>query len=96
MVTAPDAMEACRRRLESLPGVEVHHTDRPTGRMIAVLESPDLAGQEEALRRIQEVPGVRLAALVEHRIDPEDAADSAPTPAEGHLEREAAAAREAG
>jgi nitrate reductase NapAB chaperone NapD len=64
-----DRLDACRRDLESLPGVEVHLVHRPSGRMIAVLESATLAGQTQRLRRIQELPAVRLAALVEHRIE---------------------------
>ena len=67
----PQRLETCQRQLESLQGVEVHHTDRSSGRMIAVLESGTLEGQTEGLRRIQELDAVRLAALVEHRIDEE-------------------------
>jgi nitrate reductase NapD len=69
VLTDPSGQEACRRDLEALPGVEVHHAHRPSGRMIAVLESPTLEGQTAGLRRIQELPRVRLAALVEHRIE---------------------------
>jgi nitrate reductase NapAB chaperone NapD len=74
----PDEMAECRRDLESLPGVEVHHAHPPSGRMIAVLESTTLAGQEEGLRQIQEMPSVRLAALVEHRVDADDNAADEP------------------
>ena len=69
VLTDPSRLTACRRELEALPGVEVHHVDRPSGRLIAVLESASLEGQTAGLRRIQGLAGVRLAALVEHRVD---------------------------
>ncbi len=69
VLTSPERMEACRRQVDSLPGVEVHHAHPASGRMIAVLESDTLDGQSAGLRRIQELDTVRVAALVEHRID---------------------------
>ncbi len=68
----PERIDDCRRELESLPGVEVHHSHRPAGRLMVILESATLEGQEEGLRRIQDLSAVRLAALVEHRVEPED------------------------
>ena len=72
----PLKLERCRQEVAALPGVEVHQVDPATGRMIAVLESPTLRGQQEGLRRIQELPSVRLAALVEHRVDGPEAEDA--------------------
>jgi len=69
VVTAPAELEACRRDLEALPGVEIHHADRVGGRLVAVQETATARAQEEGLRRIQALPRVRVAALVEHRID---------------------------
>lgn len=68
VVTEPRGLAACRRDLEALPGVEVHHVDPPSGRLIVVLETASLDGQTAGLRRIQELDRVRLAALVEHRV----------------------------
>ncbi len=77
VLTEPARLAACRAELDSLTGVEVHHEDAATGRLIAVLETATLAGQQHGLRRIQELPSVHLAALVEHRIDAPPAAGSA-------------------
>lgn len=65
----PGALARCRADLEALPGVEVHHFDEAGGRLVAVQETATAEEQEEGLRRIQRLAGVRLAALVEHRID---------------------------
>jgi nitrate reductase NapAB chaperone NapD len=64
-------VQMCRLSLESLPGVEVHYVAPETGHLVVVLETAGVEGQERGLRRIQELPEVELAALVEHRIDDE-------------------------
>jgi nitrate reductase NapAB chaperone NapD len=69
VVVEPGRAESCRTRLEALPGVEVHYLDEPGGRIVAVQETATASEQEQGLRRIQQLAGVRLAALVEHRID---------------------------
>jgi len=78
LVTAGAAsLERCREELEALPGVEVHYLYPDSGRLIAVQETETVTQQEEGLRRIQALPTVRIAALVEHRIE------DAPGAAEG-------------
>jgi len=64
-------LERCRAELDALPGVEVHFVYPDSGRLIAVQEGETAKAQEEGLRRIQALPSVRVAALVEHRIDDE-------------------------
>ena len=56
--------------IEAIPGVEIRHRHEETGRIIAVLESEDVFGQEAALLEIRSLPGVTFAALVFHLIDP--------------------------
>jgi len=78
LVTADAAaLERCRREVEALPGVEVHYLYPDSGRLIAVQETDTVEQQEEGLRRIQALPTVKIAALVEHRIE------EAPGAAEG-------------
>ena len=70
VVTDPSATQQCARDLEALSGVEVHYLYPDSGRIIAVQESSSSEDQEAGLRRIQALESVRLAALVEHRVDP--------------------------
>lgn len=77
VIARPEDLDASARAVDSLENVEVHLRDRPRGRMIAVLESDDAAGQEILLRRIREVPGVLSAALVYHYVDNPAAGDAA-------------------
>ena len=71
VVTDPTATQQCARDLEALRGVEVHYLYPDSGRIIAVQESSTSEDQEAGLRRIQALESVRLAALVEHRVDPD-------------------------
>ncbi len=72
VLTEPLRVGDCQRRLEGLPGVEVHYCEPESGRLVVVQETASAEGQEEGLRSIQALPGVKAAALVEHRIDLED------------------------
>jgi nitrate reductase NapAB chaperone NapD len=68
IVTArPQELADTSHRVDAVPGVEVHHLDPEGGRIVAVLETETLEEQQEGLRRLQELPGVLAAALVEHR-----------------------------
>lgn len=71
VVTDPNRTQQCASDLEALHGVEVHYLYPDSGRIIAIQETSTSKDQEEGLRRIQSLDSVRLAALVEHRLDPE-------------------------
>ena len=72
VVTQPNEIAGCAADLEALPGVEVHFCYPESGRIILVQETETVEAQEEGFRRIQALPRVRMAALVEHRIEPGD------------------------
>ena len=66
--------------LERIPGVDVHHTDPPTGRIVATIEAGTVEGEVETLERIQRMPGIVLAEMVQHHIDVEPAAEPGGVP----------------
>lgn len=73
--TDPLRVTDCMRELEALPGVETHFCYPESGRIIVVQENESTEAQQRGLRRIQELSSVRMAALIEHRIDSPEAAD---------------------
>jgi nitrate reductase NapAB chaperone NapD len=86
VVTDPLRVGDCQRRLESLPGVEVHYCEPQSGRLVVVQETASAEDQERGLRSIQALPDVKVAALVEHRIDVDDEGSpvmAVPSPPEG-------------
>ncbi|MEE9563012.1 MAG: chaperone NapD [Thermoanaerobaculia bacterium] len=65
----PQELTGTSRRVDALPGVEVHYLDPEGGRIVVVLETETLEEQQEGLRHIEKIPGVLAAALVEHRFE---------------------------
>ena len=74
VVVPPSHFDDCRRALDDLPGVEVHHCHAESGRIVVVHESASLEEQEERLLQIRALPNVALAELVYHYLDSESAA----------------------
>lgn len=52
--------------LDELPGVQVHHTDPATGRIIVTQEAESIREEVEGLKRIKALPHVILAEMVHH------------------------------
>jgi len=69
VVVCPGELEGTAEALGSLPGVEVHFHDPDGGRLVVVQEAGSARAQEEGFRRIEALPGVATAALVEYRVD---------------------------
>jgi nitrate reductase NapD len=71
VVVPPERLPECAADLETLPGVEVHHADPATGRLIVVQEADDVAAEMAGLTRIKARPHVHLAEMVYHYFAPE-------------------------
>ncbi len=52
--------------LNSLPGVEIHHQDLNSGRVVIVQEADSIDAEVEGLKRIKAIAGVVVAELVYH------------------------------
>jgi nitrate reductase NapD len=53
-------------RLNALPGVEVHHTDPATGRIVVTQEADSVPAEVDGLQRIKALPHIILAEMVHH------------------------------
>jgi nitrate reductase NapAB chaperone NapD len=81
VVVPPIHLDDCRRALDDLPGVEVHHVHAESGRIVVVHESASLKEQEERLLQMRALRHVMLAEPVYHYLDSEPAdADPATAP----------------
>jgi nitrate reductase NapD len=66
--------------LAALPGVDVHHVDEETGRIIVTQEGETVHEEVERLKTIKALPGVILAEMVHHHFeDDRERLDSIPT-----------------
>jgi len=75
VVVPVDRLSGSIEALNALPGVEVHHTDPSTGRIVVTLEAPSVDAEITGLRKIKALPHVILAEMVQHYFDgpPDDA-----------------------
>lgn len=69
VVVPPAQVEDATRALNALPGVEVHHTEPATGRIVVVQEAETVDQEVAALCRIKALSGVMLAEMVYHVFD---------------------------
>ncbi len=66
VVAKPPNMAAVVAELAALPGVEVHHTDPPCGRIIVVQEAESIDDEVAGLKRIKQLPHVVMAEMAYH------------------------------
>ena len=69
VVVSPSELEAGIAALNGLPGVEVHHTDAATGRIVVTQEAETVNDEVDGLKRIKALPGVAMAEMVYHYLD---------------------------
>ncbi|MFB1489184.1 MULTISPECIES: chaperone NapD [unclassified Thiocapsa] len=69
VIVPPGRIEDVRLKLNGLPGVEVHHTEPETGRLVVVQEAETVDQEVAALCRIKALSGVMLAEMVYHVFD---------------------------
>jgi nitrate reductase NapD len=61
-------------RLARLPGIEVHHLEASTGRVVITLETDSSDQEETRMACVRRDPGVLSAELVYHYVEPQGAA----------------------
>jgi nitrate reductase NapD len=69
VVVSPSQFEEAKARLVELPGVEVHHVEPETCRIVVVQEAESVDAEVAALSRIKAIKGVMLAEMVYHVFD---------------------------
>jgi len=69
VVVPPERLEQAVLELNALPGVDVHHTDPATGRIVITQEGETIGAEVDGLKRIKDLPYVVLAEMVHHRFE---------------------------
>ena len=64
----PDRIDAAANAIEALPGAQIYGRD-PKGKLVVVVEAPDVGGIGATLNTISLLPDVLSAALVFHGTD---------------------------
>ncbi len=66
VVVPPEHVAASIETLDHLNGIEVHHCDTETGRIIVTQEAETIQAEVDGLKRIKALPHVILAEMVYH------------------------------
>ena len=69
VVVPPERREQAVLELAALPGVDVHHTDPATGRIVITQEGETSGAEVDGLKRIKALQYVVLAEMVHHRFE---------------------------
>lgn len=78
--THPDNLSAVTAALSELPGIEVHHEESETGRVVVTCETPTVAEQHDGLMQIRRQAGVISADPVYHYVAPPEIPDGPDAP----------------
>ena len=68
--TLPGDVPGVIARLSALPGVDVHHHETASGRLVITLEATELDDDRKGLERVRGELGVASADLVYHYVEP--------------------------
>ena len=69
VVVAPDKVDSTVETLAALQGIDVHHIDQPTGRIIITQEAESIHDEIDSLKRIRTLPGIALAEMSYHSFE---------------------------
>ena len=66
VVVPPQRVVSTIERLRALPGIEVHHVDATSGRIVITQEAASISAEVEGLKRIRVLPHIILAEMSYH------------------------------
>jgi nitrate reductase NapD len=69
VVTPADRIQETMAALSALPGVDVHHTEPETGRIVVTQEADSVHAEVDGLKRIKALPHIILAEMVHHHFE---------------------------
>lgn len=73
-----DRFDAGMAMLAAQPGVEVHHRDPATGRVILIQEAESVNDEVDGLKAIKALPGVIFAELIYHVFEDDQSLQARP------------------
>jgi nitrate reductase NapD len=69
VIVSPQRVESTVERLNRLDGIDVHHIDAATGRIVITQEAGSIREEVEGLKRIRALPGIILAEMSYHNFE---------------------------
>ena len=72
IISTASKIDVLIETLNTMPGVEVHHIDRKSNKLIVVQEAESIHNEVDGLKKIKKLPGIILAEMVYHYIADDD------------------------
>jgi len=69
VVVSPQRVDSMVEQLNELDGIDIHHIDAATGRIVITQEAPTIRDEVDGLKRIQALPGIILAEMSYHNFE---------------------------
>jgi len=69
VVVSPQRVDSMVEQLQQLDGIDVHHIDAATGRIVITQEAATIRDEVDGLKRIQALPGIILAEMSYHNFE---------------------------
>ena len=69
VVVSPQRVDSMVEQLKQLDGIDVHHVDASTGRIVITQEAETISDEVAGLKRIRALPGIILAEMSYHNFE---------------------------
>ncbi len=69
VVVSPQRVESMVDQLNGLDGIDVHHIDAASGRIVITQEAASIRDEVDGLKRIKALPGIILAEMSYHNFE---------------------------
>ena len=69
VIVSQDRVESMVVQLNGLAGIDVHHIEAATGRIVITQEAETIEAEVDGLKRIRALPGIVLAEMSYHNFE---------------------------
>ena len=69
VIVSPQRVDSMVEQLNGLDGIDVHHIDATSGRIVITQEAASIRDEVDGLKRIKALPGIILAEMSYHNFE---------------------------
>ena len=69
VIVSPQRVDSMVAELNQMDGIDVHHIDAATGRIVITQEAESISDEVDGLKRIRALPGIILAEMSYHNFE---------------------------
>ena len=69
VIVSPQRVESMVDQLKEMDGIDVHHIEAATGRIVITQEAEHISDEVDSLKRIRALPGIILAEMSYHNFE---------------------------